>query len=271
MPVDAFLHGVDVNEREHVPAWQQRGAAGQVRQQQPAHLLQLEHVTPGECAQERAQRGRGADPAEQGWHRTMPQQVHVIDAVRPGDHPSSQARDLQVRVHPAPVTDPDMLRHQAAQARPLRERYHRDQPGPRHEIRVIKRRTRLRQPMQQSHLRGVLSSSTTVASVTPIVPAQRAPFASTRPSEPLFTRWIEAKNHTKLTGHMHTPATRSRGQLRDPHRAINARSAAEECVWPELHGEAVTAAFKFSDCAVPSAETHMVRVASESGEQLCVA
>jgi len=47
--------------------------------------------------------------------------------------------------------------------------------------------------MQQSHLRGVLSSSTTVASVTPIVPAQRAPFASTRPDATLSTRWIEAK------------------------------------------------------------------------------
>ncbi len=33
------------------------------------------------------------------------------------------------------------------------------------------------------------------ASVTPIVPAQRAPFASTRPNAALFTRWIEAKEN----------------------------------------------------------------------------
>jgi hypothetical protein len=32
------------------------------------------------------------------------------------------------------------------------------------------------------------------ASTTPIVPVQRAPFASTRLNEPLFTRWIEAKS-----------------------------------------------------------------------------
>jgi hypothetical protein len=40
----------------------------------------------------------------------------------------------------------------------LRQRHHRDQPGVRHEIRVIKRCVRLRQAMQQSHLPGVLSN-----------------------------------------------------------------------------------------------------------------
>jgi hypothetical protein len=29
----------------------------------------------------RPERGRGADPAEQGVHRPVPQQAHVIDAV----------------------------------------------------------------------------------------------------------------------------------------------------------------------------------------------
>ena len=47
--------------------------------------------------------------------------------------------------------------------------------------------------MQQSHLRGVLSAWNVEASVTSIVPVQRAPFASTRPTGPLFTRWIEAE------------------------------------------------------------------------------
>ena len=36
------------------------------------------------------------------------------------------------------------------------------------------------------------------ASVTPIVPAQRAPFASPRPDVPLFTRWIEAKDYSAV-------------------------------------------------------------------------
>jgi hypothetical protein len=40
---------------------------------------------------------------------------------------------------------------------------------------------------------GVLSNQATDASDTPIVPAQRAPFALTRPESPLLCRWIEAK------------------------------------------------------------------------------
>ena len=157
------------------------------------HLLQLEHVPPGEGTQERSQRGRGPDPAEQHRHRAVPQQVHVIDAVRPGDHPGRQARHFQVRVHAALMAHPDMLAGQVRKASPLRQGHHRDQTRPGHEIRVIKRRVDLRQPMQQSHLRGVLSARDLEVSATPIVPVQRAPFALTRPNEPLFTRWIGAK------------------------------------------------------------------------------
>ena len=39
----------------------------------------------------RAQRGRRADPAEQRIHDAVPQQVHVLDAVRPAGHPGDQA------------------------------------------------------------------------------------------------------------------------------------------------------------------------------------
>jgi len=53
----------------------------------------------------------------------------------------------------------------------------------------------LRQIVQQSHLRGVLSAGNVVASATPIVPVQRAPFALTRPESTLFylKQWIKAK------------------------------------------------------------------------------
>ena len=51
-------------------------------------------------AQERPQRGRRPDPAEQRRHRAVPQQVHVVDAVRPGDHPGHQAGHLQLRRSP---------------------------------------------------------------------------------------------------------------------------------------------------------------------------
>ena len=68
----------------------------------------------------------------------------------PAAIPATRHGDLQLRVHPARPAEPDMLRGQVLQARPLRQGHHRDQPGPRHEIRVIKRRVGLRQLMQQS-------------------------------------------------------------------------------------------------------------------------
>ncbi len=72
-----------------------------------------------------------------GRQRPVPQHVHVIDALRPGGHPSHQARRLHPRVYPAAAAEPDMLCHQLAQASPLRQRHHRHQARPRHQIRVI--------------------------------------------------------------------------------------------------------------------------------------
>src|SRR5207249_4865354 len=87
----------------------------------------------------------------------------------------------------------DVLRDQLAEPGALGQRHDRDQPGMRHEIRVIKGRVRPREAMQQSHLTGVLSNQATEASITPIVPVQRAPFAFDTPEMTLFTRWIEAQ------------------------------------------------------------------------------
>jgi hypothetical protein len=123
----------------------------------------------------------------------MAQQIHVIDAVRPSDHPGHQAGDLHLGVHPARADDPDMLSHQAAQACPLGQRHDRDQAGLRHEMRVIKRRVDLRQLMQQSHLTGAPSVQVVEASATPIVPGQGAPFASTRRARTPFQWRIQAK------------------------------------------------------------------------------
>ena len=163
VPVDPFLHRVDVHERQHVLAGQQRRPAGQFRQQLAVHRLQLADVPPGVRAQVRAQRGRRPDPAEQHIHGPVPQQVHVVDAVRSGDHPGDQAADLRRRVDPARAARPDLLRDQLGEPGPLRQRHDRDQPGPRHEIRVIKGCVRPGQAMQQSHLTGVLSNQATEA------------------------------------------------------------------------------------------------------------
>jgi hypothetical protein len=74
-----------------------------------------------------------------------------------------------------------------------------------------KRRVDLRQLMQQLHLRGVLSSSTTVASVTPIVPAQRAPFASTRPNSPYSRGGWRLRSPTRRGGTWRNSVDPTRG------------------------------------------------------------
>ena len=105
-----------------------------------------------------AERGRGADPAEQHVHGAVTQQAHVIDRVRAGGHARDQAADLQGRVHPAPAARPDALREQVRQPAPLRQGRHGEEPAVRHEIRVIEHRSCPRGAMRQSHLRGVLSA-----------------------------------------------------------------------------------------------------------------
>jgi hypothetical protein len=141
----------------------------------------------------RGQRRRRPDPAEQVRQRAVPQQIHVLDAVRVGGRARDQAPELQLRVDPARAARPDVLGRQISQPGPLCQSHHRDQPGPRHEIRVIKRCVRPGQAMQQSHLQGVLSNKTTEASDTPIVPGQRAPFTSPRPNPAPIHLWIEAQ------------------------------------------------------------------------------
>jgi hypothetical protein len=152
------LHRVHVDERQHAGAGQQRRARCQGAQELPGHGIELPHVAPGERPQERPQRGRGPDAAEHLWHGAVPQDIHVIDAVRPGGHPRDQAGDLQVRVHAGPAGNPDVLAGQVRQAAAPGQGHHRDQAGPRHEIRVIKRCVRPGGIMRQLHLRGVLSS-----------------------------------------------------------------------------------------------------------------
>ena len=62
VPVDPFLHPVDVNERQSSRAGQQRRLPGQRDQELPARLLHLADVSPGIAAQVRPQRGRRRTP-----------------------------------------------------------------------------------------------------------------------------------------------------------------------------------------------------------------
>jgi hypothetical protein len=125
------------------------------------------------------------------WRRAAGRPCHRCGP--PGRPCPRPAGDLQVWVHPSRAGDRDVLAGQVRQAAPLCQGHDRDQAGPRHEIRVIKRCVRLRRIMRQPHLRGVLSIGVTATSVTPIAPAQKALFASKGPDGTLATRCTAAR------------------------------------------------------------------------------
>src|SRR5262249_35775447 len=96
-PVDPFLLGVDIDERQHVLTGQQRGAAGQLRPHQPVHLPELQHVPPGERPPARPQPGRRPHPPNSAPHppaRTRPRPSMLpapptTPATTPGSSPAA--------------------------------------------------------------------------------------------------------------------------------------------------------------------------------------
>ncbi len=142
---------VDVDVAALVDARQDRGILGQYGQEPGGDGVELADVAKGERPQKRTQRGRGPDPGEQPVHPAMTQHVHIVDAVRPGDHPRHQRRNLQVRVRTADGLQGQGVRDQVGQARPLRQRQRRDQSRARHQIWVIEDRGDGRETMRNSH------------------------------------------------------------------------------------------------------------------------
>ena len=67
----------------------------------------------------------------------MPQQRHVIDAVRTRDHPRDQPRDFQVGVAATGLVDPHVLGDQVLQASAGGELQDRPEARARHEVGVI--------------------------------------------------------------------------------------------------------------------------------------
>jgi len=83
----------------------------------------------------------------------VPQQRHVLDRVRAGDHPRDQSRDLQLRVHAAGSADVDVPGDQLAQPGAISELQDRRQARARHEIRIIEDGC---EAVAHSHLPGAL-------------------------------------------------------------------------------------------------------------------
>lgn len=76
-------------------------------------------MTEREGAQERAQRRGSAYSGEQSVHPAVAEQVHVVDRIGTGDHPTDQRRDLQVRVGTTRCGQGQVLGDQVAQAGPF--------------------------------------------------------------------------------------------------------------------------------------------------------
>ena len=101
---------------------------------------------------------------------------------------------LQVRVHPAPASDGDLLTGQRGQARALGQCHHRHQARPRNEIRVIKT-TRGPWPAHATIALDRCSFGPGDGSVSNSHrPWSRGTFrVDAPPPQPPFAQWIEAK------------------------------------------------------------------------------
>jgi hypothetical protein len=92
-----------------------------------------------EQPQKGAQRRRRPDVGEQPWHAAVAQQVQIVDRVRSADHARDDGGGLRGGVDATLRRDLHMLAQQSGQPAPAGQRHDRDQPGARHEIRIVER------------------------------------------------------------------------------------------------------------------------------------
>lgn len=129
---------IEINTHRTVNTGQHRSAFVQTGQQPRRHGVELADMTEAEFAQERSQRRRGVRAVEHGAHRAVAQQGHVIDAVSTSYHARDQRQDFRPGVGALVGRHRDVLISQAAQPALMSQSGHRDQPGTRHQIGVIK-------------------------------------------------------------------------------------------------------------------------------------
>ena len=133
---------VDIDVDQPVRGGQQRRAPAQVDQQPRRGGVELPEVPEGEGPQERPERRRRARPGQQPGKRSVPQQPHVLDRVRPGDHPRHDAPDLAVRGSSRRSRQVHTLPDQLVQPGASGELQDRNQPRARHEVGIVEHRRR---------------------------------------------------------------------------------------------------------------------------------
>lgn len=82
-----------------------------------------------ELSQERPEVRRGIGPVKQLPHPAVTEQVHVIDRVRPGEHPRHQRRDLRPGVRALVGRDTQLVLSELREPGRLREPEHRASPA----------------------------------------------------------------------------------------------------------------------------------------------
>jgi len=81
---------IDIDQDITINTVQQRRRRAQASQYPAGDGVQLPDVTEGEAAQERSQRRRCVGGVEDPAHPAVPQNGHVVDAVRAGEHARHQ-------------------------------------------------------------------------------------------------------------------------------------------------------------------------------------
>ena len=117
----------------------------------------------------------------------MPQQVHVIDRVRAGDHPCDQRPDLQLRVRAGLARHPQRLRDEVVQPGPPGQGDHRGQARTGHKIRVVKDHRDPRGVMGEC--RVAATHCCVAAPSEPYVPLIAA-YGSSKPHRATWMSWL---------------------------------------------------------------------------------
>jgi hypothetical protein len=138
-PVPGLLHdGVGAHGRTGAHP-QESGQSGQCDQEPGGDRVELTDMAEGERPQERPQRRGRVSAGEDPAHRPVPQERHVVDRVRAGDHPADQGSDLQSSVRALVGRHREVLISQSLQPCGVGQREHRNQAAGRHEIRIVER------------------------------------------------------------------------------------------------------------------------------------
>jgi hypothetical protein len=86
---------IDVQVRDLIGRGQQRGALSELDEHGCDERVEPTNMPEREGAQESGEHRRRPQPTKQPAHRAMAQQIHLVDAVRAGEHPCHQRRHLQ--------------------------------------------------------------------------------------------------------------------------------------------------------------------------------